>query len=142
PALRIADVRFRYKENEAVRGVSFDVPRGQVFALLGPNVSGKTTLFRLFSTLIPLQQGTIEIFGHDVSRDTAQVRSMLGVVFQAPSLDKKLTVLENLWYHGRLYGLKGSVLRQRSGEMLERLGLTDKAKAMVETLSGGQRRRV
>ncbi len=142
PALRIADVRFRYKENEAVRGVSFEVARGEVFALLGPNGSGKTTLFRLVSTLIPLQQGTIEIFGHDVSRDTAAVRSMMGVVFQAPSLDKKLTVLENLWYHGRLYGLRGSVLRQRSGEMLERLGLTDKTKAKVETLSGGQRRRV
>lgn len=142
PALRLADVRYRYKENEAVRGVSFDVSPGQVFALLGPNGSGKTTLFRLISTLIPLQQGTIEIFGLDVTRQVAQVRTLLGVVFQAPSVDKKLTVLENLWYHGRLYGLSGAELRQRSSEMLSRLGLTEKTKAIVETLSGGQRRRV
>jgi ABC-2 type transport system ATP-binding protein len=142
PALRVADVRYRYKENEAVRGVSFEVSPGQVFALLGPNGSGKTTLFRLISTLIPLQQGTIEILGHNVGHQVAQVRSLMGVVFQAPSVDKKLTVLENLWYRGRLYGLSGSELRQRSGEMLERLGLTDKSKAIVETLSGGQRRRV
>src|SRR5690606_29411850 len=99
-------------------------------------------LFRLISTLIPLQQGTIEIFGHDVGRDVAVVRSLMGVVFQAPSLDKKLTVLENLWYHGRLYGIPGGVLRERSREMLERLGLAEKAKSVVEKLSGGQRRRV
>lgn len=141
-ALDIADVRFRYNDHEAVRGVSFEVASGEVFALLGPNGSGKTTLFRLISTLIPLQQGAIEIFGRDVRRDVALVRSMLGVVFQAPSLDKKLTVLENLWYHGRLYGLRGAILRQRASEMLERLGLTEKTKALVETLSGGQRRRV
>ncbi|WP_442484794.1 ABC transporter ATP-binding protein [Aeoliella sp. SH292] len=142
PALSIRDVRYRYGENEAVRGVSFDVARGEVFALLGPNGSGKTTLFRLISTLVPLQQGEIDVLGISVRQHPAAVRGHIGVVFQSPSVDKKLTVLENLMHHGRLYGLGGRELKSHSLAMLERLGLTEKVKANVETLSGGQRRRV
>lgn len=141
-ALEVRNVRYRYQQNEAVRGVSFDVQPGEIFALLGPNGSGKTTLFRLISTLVPLQQGQISVCGLDVSKQAADVRRLLGVVFQAPSIDKKLSVMENLVYHGRLYGLSRGVLSERAGEMLERLGLADKRKAKVETLSGGQRRRV
>lgn len=142
PALSIRDVRYRYGENEAVRGVSFDVARGEVFALLGPNGSGKTTLFRLISTLVPLQQGEIDVLGISVRQHPAAVRGLIGVVFQSPSVDKKLTVLENLMHHGRLYGLGGRELKTQSLAMLERLGLSEKVKANVETLSGGQRRRV
>src|SRR5690606_19819439 len=93
-------------------------------------------------TLVPLQQGQISICGLDVSQRAAEVRRLLGVVFQAPSIDKKLSVVENLTYHGRLYGLSRSTLAERTGEMLERLGLSEKRTAKVETLSGGQRRRV
>ena len=142
PALSIRDVRYRYGEHEAVRGVSFEVARGEVFALLGPNGSGKTTLFRLISTLVPLQSGEIEVLGCSVRTQGAAVRGQIGVVFQAPSVDHKLTVLENLMHHGRLYGIRGSELKQRAIAMIERLGLAEKTKAYVETLSGGQRRRV
>lgn len=142
PALSINEVRYRYGEHEAVRGVSFEVARGEVFALLGPNGSGKTTLFRLISTLVPLQQGAISVFGTDVATHPAMVRGQLGVVFQSPSIDKKLTVRENLLHHGRLYGIRGGDLRIRTVAMVERLGLVEKMDASVETLSGGQRRRV
>ncbi|WP_425397709.1 ATP-binding cassette domain-containing protein [Aeoliella sp.] len=142
PALSIRDVRYRYGEHQAVRGVSLDVAPGEVFALLGPNGSGKTTLFRLISTLVPLQEGEIDVLGVSLREHPAAVRGHLGVVFQSPSIDKKLTLLENLMHHGRLYGLGGSLLKHRATEMIERLGLADKLTDSVETLSGGQRRRV
>ncbi len=141
-ALSIQDVRYRYGDHEAVRGVSFEIAPGEIFALLGPNGSGKTTLFRLISTLIPLQSGEIILWGTSVRKHPATVRGQLGVVFQSPSIDKKLKVIENLLHHGRLYGLGGSPLRNRAMAMLDRLGLADKAKDYCETLSGGQRRRV
>jgi ABC-2 type transport system ATP-binding protein len=96
----------------------------------------------LLSTLIPLQQGEAEILGRDVRRETAAVRSSIGVVFQAPSLDKKLTVSENLRHQGHLYGLSGPALVAREREMLAQLGIADRARDWVETLSGGLRRRV
>ena len=142
PALSIRDVRYAYGDHEAVRGVSFDVDHGEVFALLGPNGSGKTTLFRLISTLVPLQQGDIQVLGASVREHAAAVRGQLGVVFQSPSVDKKLTVLENMMHHGRLYGIRGSQLKQKAASMADRLGLAEKLGSSVETLSGGQRRRV
>ncbi|QDT68895.1 Daunorubicin/doxorubicin resistance ATP-binding protein DrrA [Planctomycetes bacterium MalM25] len=141
-AIQITDVRHRYGEHEALRGLSLDIRAGETFALLGPNGSGKTTLFKLLSTLFPLQEGSIRFFGHDLTEEPATVRSLLGVVFQAPSLDKKLRVEENLWSHGRLYGLAKRELRQRIEEGLERFGLTDRRRDYVETLSGGLQRRV
>ena len=142
PAVEITKVRHRYGDREALRGVSFNVEPGELFALLGPNGSGKTTLFRLLSTLAPLQSGSVAIFGADLIRDANQVRASLGVVFQAPSLDAKLTVSENLKHHGRLYGIGGLELTRRIEEMLQRLGLADRAKETVDSLSGGLRRRV
>ena len=141
-ALSIADVRFRYGEHEALRGVSLQVARGEIFGLLGPNGGGKTTLFRLLSTLIPPQQGSLRLLDADLAPEADAVRRRLGVVFQSPSLDKKLTVQENLIIHGQLYGLAGGRLRQRSEEMLARLGLLERRRDLVETLSGGMRRRV
>lgn len=142
PAIRLSDIRYRYGDREAIRGLSFDVDEGESFLLLGPNGSGKTTLFRLLSTLAPMQQGTATIYDHDLRTEGDRVRALLGVVFQAPSLDKKLTVSENLLCHGRLYGLGGSELKTRTGEMLARLGLADRARETVDKLSGGLRRRV
>jgi ABC-2 type transport system ATP-binding protein len=89
-----------------------------------------------------LQEGEIHILGHDVERETDAVRQVLGVVFQAPSVDKKLSVAENIRHQGWLYGLRGKELARRQYEALERLGLTDRAYDRVETLSGGLRRRV
>lgn len=141
-AIHIADVVHRYGERRALAGVSLTIEPGEVFAFLGPNGSGKTTLFRLLSTLIPLQAGQIAILGLDAARHTEAVRRQIGVVFQAPSLDKKLTAAENLRHQGHLYGLMGSELARRCDEMLERLGVADRAHERVEKLSGGLRRRV
>jgi ABC-2 type transport system ATP-binding protein len=138
----VENVAFKYGDRQALAGVSFDVSRGEIFGLLGPNGGGKTTLFRLLSTLIPLQFGEIEIFGRSVTRDASHVRRMIGVVFQAPSLDKKLTVAENVRCQGQLYGITGRTLAERQAEMLNRFRLTDRAGDRVETLSGGLRRRV
>ena len=128
--------------NAALADVSFEISRGEIFAFLGPNGGGKTTLFRLLSTLIPPQTGEIRILGLDLPRQAHAVRRAIGVVFQAPSLDRKLTVEENLWQHARLYGLSGRTYHERRDAMLARFGLTDRARDRVETLSGGLRRRV
>ena len=119
------------------------MPSGEIFALLGPNGSGKTTLFRVLSTLIPLQQGEVHILGYDLRRERRRdsLRSWASC-FKSPSIDKKLTVLENVIHHGRLYGLGGRELRTRADEMLTRLGLADRRRDLVEKLSGGLRRRV
>lgn len=142
PAIRIDNLSHRYGGREAVRGLSFDVDQREIFALLGPNGSGKTTLFRVLSTLIPLQRGKVDVFGLDLASQTPRIRGMLGIVFQAASLDKKLTVRENLMYQGPLYGLGGNELRRRVEELLARFGLADRAGDLTEKLSGGQRRRV
>ena len=126
----------------ALNGVSFDVRRGEIFALLGPNGGGKTTLFKILSTALSPTSGTAVIFGFDVQKQADEVRRRIGVVFQNPSLDKKLTVLENLRYHGQLYGLRGGELAGRVSEMMERLAIADRARDLVETLSGGLARRV
>jgi ABC-2 type transport system ATP-binding protein len=142
PAIEISHLAHRYGEHQAIRDLSFGVNAGEIFAILGPNGSGKTTLFRVLSTLIPIQQGDARLLGYDLRTQPDAVRSQLGVVFQAPSVDKKLTVLENVLHHGRLYGLGGSDLRTRADEMLTRLGLADRRRDLVEKLSGGLRRRV
>jgi len=142
PAIEISEVVHRYVERVALDGVSFEVQPAEIFGLLGPNGGGKTTLFRLLSTLIPIQRGEIRVLGCDVRTQAADVRRRIGVVFQAPSLDRKLTVAENLRHQGHLYGLAGAKLRERQGQMLARLGLADRADDLAEKLSGGLRRRV
>ena len=126
----------------AVDHLELSVDVAEIFALVGPNGSGKTTLFRLLSTLIPLQTGEIHILGQHVRAATKAVRANVGVVFQAPSLDRQLTVRENLWHQGRLYGLGASTIRERTDELLDRFGLGNRLHERVDTLSGGLRRRV
>lgn len=142
PAVNVQGITYRYGQREAVRNLSFDVKQGEIFVMLGPNGSGKTTLFRVLSTLIPLQQGDVQILGFDLRRQVDEIRPQLGVVFQAPSIDKKLTVLENMRHHGHLYGMSGAGLRIRIEETLARLSLADRAQELTEKLSGGLRRRV
>ncbi len=141
-AVDVEEVSYAYAQHRALKGVSFSVASGEIFGLLGPNGGGKTTLFRILSTLAAPSSGVARIFGDDTSRDTAAVRRHLGVVFQRPSLDAKLTVAENLRHHGHLYGIRGHDLRARITASLQRLGMAERASAMVETLSGGLQRRV
>jgi ABC-2 type transport system ATP-binding protein len=141
-AVAIRAVSHRYGERQALDGVTFDIAAGEIFGVLGPNGGGKTTLFRLLSTLIPLQAGEVTLVGFDLRRDAYEIRRRIGVVFQAASLDKKLTVAENIRYQAALYGLAGSELRRRESEALEQFGLRDRAGELCEKLSGGLRRRV
>jgi len=141
-AVRVTEVSHFYGRRQALRDLTLDIRFGEVFVFLGPNGGGKTTLFRVLSTLIPPQQGEISILGLDPRQRVMEVRRRIGVVFQAPSLDKKLTVLENIRHQAALYGLRREVVRQREREMLDQLGLSDRAADRVETLSGGLRRRV
>ncbi|HLI82043.1 MAG TPA: ABC transporter ATP-binding protein [Candidatus Binataceae bacterium] len=141
-AIEADGLSFSYGERKALSNVSFAIARGEVFGFLGPNGGGKTTLFKLLSTLIPLQSGRARVLGSDLAGDTKTIRRKMGVVFQHPSVDGKLTVLENLQHHGRLYGITGSNLKERANSMLDSLGLTARADDLVETLSGGMRRRV
>jgi len=140
-AVEVASLRHMYGSREALAGISFSVSRGEIFGLLGPNGSGKSTLFKILSTLLPPSGGEVRVFGHGVGSEPDAVRRHLGVVFQHPSLDPKLTVTENLRHHGHLYGVHGTVFRDRVRAVLDRMGLTDRARDRVETLSGGLQRR-
>ena len=142
PAVEVEDLHHAYGERDALAGVSFSVARGEIFALLGPNGGGKTTLFKILSSLMLPTSGAVRLLGHDLVLDAFLVRKRLGVVFQQPSLDRKLTVVENLKHHGRLYALSGRQLQNRVQAMLVRVGLTERAHDLVETLSGGLQRRV
>ena len=121
--------------------MSLEIHKGEIFSLLGPNGGGKTTLFRILSTLISPLKGTARIFDYDIKKDAAGVRTQLGVVFQSPSLDRHLSVRENLIHQGHLYGLRGSELKSRMGELLDALSISDRKGDLVKTLSGGLKRR-
>lgn len=140
--IAVSGITHSYGERTALRDVRFDVRRSEIFGLLGPNGSGKTSLFRILSTLMLPSSGDATLGGASVRREPAQVRRTIGVVFQAPSSDIKLTAEENLTHQGHLYGLRGAALRKRVAEMLERVGLADRTKELVETFSGGMQRRI
>jgi ABC-2 type transport system ATP-binding protein len=142
PAIEVRGISHSYGERRALDGVEFSVEPGAIFGLLGPNGGGKTTLFRLLSTLLPVQQGQARILGFDLSREPNEVRKHIGVTFQSPSIDPKLTVGENLKYQGQIYGLFGAHLRQRIDLLADKLGLRERLTERAETLSGGLKRRV
>ena len=140
--IAVRDLLHRYVNRTALNSISFDVRPAELFGLLGPNGSGKTTLFRILSTLMVPTSGTATVAGLDAVREPAALRRRIGVVFQAQSVDPKLTARENLWHQGHLYGLRGSQLRRRIDEILTRVGLLDRAHDPVETFSGGMQRRI
>jgi len=142
PAVRTENLTRRFGDRVAIRDVTFEAREGEILALLGPNGGGKTTLFRILATMLRPTSGEASVMGRSVTGDPAGVRRGIGVVFQRPALDDKLTVDENLRHHGRLYGLGGRTLRRRCAAALEALRIADRARDRVETLSGGLARRV
>lgn len=142
PVISVQDLVHRYENRTALNGISFDVRPAELFGLLGPNGSGKTTLFRILSTLMIPTAGRALVMGCDAAQDASNLRRRIGVVFQAQSVDPKLTAYENLWHQGHLYGLRGSTLKKRVAEILGRVGLADRAQERVETFSGGMQRRI
>jgi ABC-2 type transport system ATP-binding protein len=142
PAIAVHDIVHRYGDRPALNGVSFEVQPAELFGLLGPNGSGKTTLFRILSTLMVPVAGRAVIRGHNAAEDASRLRREIGVVFQAQSIDLKLTAAENLMHQGHLYGLRGAVLDRRIAEILGRVGLADRAREKAETFSGGMQRRL
>jgi len=140
--IEVSNLTHRYGDRVALSNVCFQVKQGEIFGLLGPNGGGKSTLFRVLATMMAPSEGSASIAGHDVAREASAVRRIVGVVFQTQSLDKALTLEENLRAQGHLHGLSGATLRERMQSAMTRLGLTDRRKDLVETLSGGLRRRV
>jgi ABC-2 type transport system ATP-binding protein len=138
----VENLSHRYGSREALSNVSFRVAQGEIFGLLGPNGGGKSTLFRILSTMMAPTAGRAVVAEYDVTRQPEQVRRKIGVVFQSQSLDKALTVRENLRAQGHLHGLSGARLASRMDEVMSRLGLADRRDELVEKLSGGLKRRV
>ncbi len=134
--------RNQKEPGRALNSLTLSVGKGELFAILGPNGSGKTTLFRILSTLVGVTSGDVRIGDADLRTEPSRVRQMLGVVFQHPSLDKKLTIRENLTHQGHLHHLHGPHLDRRIVETLTLVGLIDRADELVEILSGGAQRRV
>src|SRR4051812_7622965 len=142
PALAIVGVSHSYGTRRALADVDFAVAPASFTALLGLNGAGKSTLFSLVTRLFGIQTGRIGIFGHDIGRAPGEALRLLGVVFQPRTLDLDLSVTQNLLYHAALHGIGRRDARQRSGEVLTRIGLADRAGSKVRDLSGGQMRRL
>ncbi len=140
--LEVNNLTYQYGSKTALDGLSFSVGKGEIFGFLGPNGGGKTTTFKVLSTLFACRPGQVKMFCMDLAKDLITIRRKMGIVFQLPALDKMLKVRENLAHQGHLYGLSGKELQMRIERDLERLGLQDRAKDRVKTLSGGLQRRV
>ena len=142
PAIEVLDLQKSFGENHAVQGVSFDVKQGEIFSLLGPNGAGKTTTISMLSCLLRPNNGDARVMGHSIRADAMGVKSVLGVVPQDIALYEDLTARENLSFWGKMYNLRGSKLKSRVDEVLDVIGLRDRASERVGKYSGGMKRRV
>lgn len=143
PAVEAEGLRKTYRGSvEALKGVSFSVRPGSVFALLGPNGAGKSTIVKILTTLSRPTAGRASIGGHDVVREPARVRRVIGVVAQKSAVDLEATAAENLALQGQLYGMSGAELRRRVSTLLERFGLAGARTRIARTLSGGMQRKL
>ncbi len=142
PILIVKDLDKSFGENHAVRGVSFQVARGEIFGLLGPNGAGKTTIISIMTGLIPPTGGQVTVDGLDLEKDTNAVKAKLGLVPQELALYPVLSARDNLNFFGRIYGLRGKRLRERVDAVLDLVGLADRADEAIDTYSGGMKRRI
>jgi ABC-2 type transport system ATP-binding protein len=140
--IRVDNLGRRYGPLEAVREVTFDVQEGEIFGFLGPNGAGKTTTIKILATLLLPTSGRATLNGWDVVRQSHQVRQSIGIVFQDPSLDTRLTAEQNLRFHAMLYGLPPTVTAPRMDAVLEMVELADRRRALITTYSGGMKRRL
>jgi ABC-2 type transport system ATP-binding protein len=140
--IEVKDLTKRFGGVVAVDGLSFMVERGEVFGLLGPNGAGKTTTLSMLSTILKVTSGTATVNGFDVVKQPSQVRRSIGIVFQEPSIDDRLTGRENLEMHANLYAVPGGEKEKRIEEVLKLVELEDRADSLMRTYSGGMRRRL
>jgi lipooligosaccharide transport system ATP-binding protein len=136
------DLRKRFGELEAVRGIDVDVARGEVFGFLGPNGAGKSSTMRMIACVSPRTGGSLQVLGMDPETDGPAIRARLGVVPQQDNLDAELTVRQNLEIYGRYFGLPRARVRAKAAELLEFAQLSERAEQPVEPLSGGMKRRL
>jgi daunorubicin resistance ABC transporter ATP-binding subunit len=145
-AIQTVDLRKTYKTKSgdvpAVRGIDLSVPRGEFFGLLGPNGAGKSTTIGMLTTIVKISGGSAEVDGIDVARRPVAVKRRIGMVTQNNSLDRRLTVAENVEFRGRYFGMSLRDARRRTEELLELFSLAERRKAMAHELSGGQSKRV
>jgi ABC-2 type transport system ATP-binding protein len=142
PAVSVTGLAKTFGEIEAVKGVTFDVERGEIFAFLGPNGAGKSTTIKMLCTLLRPTAGHATVAGHDVAREPRAARANIGLVFQERTLDEQLTAEENLAFHGALYGIPKREIAGRSKRVLDMVSLSDRATDLVSTFSGGMARRL
>jgi ABC-2 type transport system ATP-binding protein len=142
PILEVQNLVKKFDDFTAVDGVSFDIQGGEVFSLLGPNGAGKTTTISMLSCLLEPTSGDAIVGGHSISREALEVKRIIGVVPQEIALYEELSAHENLTFWGQMYGLGGNTLKTRVNEVLEQIGLADRAKDKIKTYSGGMKRRV
>ena len=140
--IEVDTLKKAYGTVEAVRGISFEVREGEVFGFVGPNGAGKTTTIKMLSTLLDPSSGRATVAGFDVVKRRAEVRDSIGVVFQDTTLDDQLTAMENLTFHGLLYGLSSRQVKERSKPLMELAGLGERMHSLVKTYSGGMKRRL
>lgn len=135
PIIKVKNLTKTFGNLEAVHGLSFEVEQGEVFGLLGPNGAGKTTTLSMLSTILKITSGTAIVNGFDVAKQPSQVRRSIGIVFQEPSIDDRLTGRENLEMHANLYAVLGSEKQKRIEEVLKLVELEDRADSLMRTYS-------
>jgi ABC-2 type transport system ATP-binding protein len=140
--ISVQNLKKYYKDVKAVDDVSFEVNEGEVFGFLGPNGAGKTTTIKMLVTLLRPTEGTAKVVENDIVKNPDKVRNNIGIVFQEPALDDRLTGRENLDFHARMYGMKKEKREERIRDVLKLVDLEDKANALVKTYSGGMKRRL
>jgi len=141
-AIKINGLTKVFDDLVAVDHVNINIAEGELFGLLGPNGAGKTTLIKMLATLLMPTSGTAKVSRYDVTKDPDKVRRCIGIIFQDPSLDNRLTGKENLDFHARMYGMDRELRKERMSEVLDLVELKDKANVLVENYSGGMKRRL